>query len=133
MAEENIEEILGIEEPNGAATKSNGISDRGRGEDTPQDPNDASRGLIKASNVCMTFMYLGIFLAIIGALVFLANIGDATEVYSWSAKYQARCEGGIYCVIYGVADAIFSYVFSKILLGLSVMTKASESYLKDKK
>lgn len=77
-------------------------------------------------------MWLGIILAIIGALVFFANIGDASGDYSWSAKYQARCEAGISCVIYGVADAIFTYICSKVLIGLSVMTKASENYLKDK-
>lgn len=132
MAEENLEEILGIEESAAPAPKSGGIFDHASGEESHSDPNSASKGLIKASNVCTTFMWLGIVLAIVGALVFLANIGDASEGYSWSAKYQARCEAGISCIIYGIADAIFSYVFSKILIGLSVMTKASESYLKDK-
>ncbi len=132
MAEENLEEILGIEESAAPAPKSGGIFDNASGEEPYSDPNSASKGLVKASNVCTTFMWLGIVLAIVGALVFLANIGDASEGYSWSAKYQARCEAGISCIIYGIADAIFSYVFSKILIGLSVMTKASESYLRDK-
>ncbi len=132
MAEENIEEILGIEETAPQSQKSGGIFDHVPGEDTPNEPNAASKGLIKASNVCTTFMWLGIVLAVIGALVFLANIGDASEGYSWSAKYQARCEAGISCVIYGVADAIFTYIFSKVLIGLSVMTKVSENYLRDK-
>lgn len=132
MAEENIEEILGIEETAPQNQKSSGIFDHVPGEDTPNEPNAASKGLIKASTVCTTFMLLGIVLSVIGALVFLANIGDASEGYSWSAKYQARCEAGISCVIYGVADAIFTYIFSKVLIGLSVMTKASENYLRDK-
>mgnify|MGYP001029255263 CR=1 FL=1 len=132
MAAENINEILGIEEPVSQSNQSHGIFDNGSEDHNNVEPNSASKGLIKASNVCQTFMWLGIVLAIIGTLVFLANIGDAMEGYSWSAKYQARCEGGISCVIYGIADAIFSYVFSKILIGLSVMTKASELYLKGK-
>lgn len=132
MSEENVEEILGIEETAPNSQKSGGIFDHVPGDDASNNPNAASKGLIKASNVCTTFMWLGIILAIIGALVFLANIGDASEGYSWSAKYQARCEAGISCVIYGAADAIFTYIFSKVLIGLSVMTKASENYLKDK-
>lgn len=133
MSEENVEEILEIEDTTVSTPKSGGILDHVPDADTPDNQNEASNGLIKASNVCKAFMWLGIILAIIGALVFLANIGEASEGYSWSAKYQTRCEGGISCVIYGIADAIFSYVFSKVLIGLSVMTRASESYLKDKK
>ena len=114
MAAENINEILGIEEPVSQSNQSHGIFDNGSEDHNNVEPNSASKGLIKASNVCQTFMWLGIVLAIIGTLVFLANIGDAMEGYSWSAKYQARCEGGISCVIYGIADAIFSYVFSKM-------------------
>ena len=132
MAAENINEILGIEEPLSQSNQTQAICDNGSEDHKNVEPKSASKGLIKASNVCQTFMWLGIVLAIIGTLVFLANIGDAMEGYSWSAKYQARCEGGISCVIYGIADAIFSYVFSKILIGLSVMTKASELYLKGK-
>lgn len=129
MAEENIEEILGIEETATKNNKSEDIFDQ-NAIDNYNESYTASYGLTKASNVCKVLMWLGIILAIVGALVFLANIGDATDGYSWSAKYQARCEAGTSCLIYGVTDAIFSYVCSKILTGLSVMTRASETYLK---
>lgn len=132
MAEEKIEEVLGIEDSKPAVSQSNSIFDQIPEYDTSKDPNEASNGLVTASKVCFTFMWLGIILAVIGGLVFLANIGDASEGYSWSAKYQARCAGGVSCLIYGIGDAILTYIFSKILIGLSVMTRASEEYLKEK-
>ena len=133
MAEENIDAILGIEESSVSEPKKHGIFDNVPEEPTPIDPHSASKGLKNASNVCQVFLWIGVILAAIGGLVFLANIGDASEGYSWSAKYQARCAVGSACFIYGVIGALSSYVFSKILIGLSVMTKASETYLSGKK
>lgn len=129
MAEENIDALLGIEEPSHNGSKNKGVFDNMPDEPNTVDPFSASKGLKNASTVCQVFLWIGIVLAVIGGLVFLANIGDASEDYSWSAKYQARCAAGSACFIYGVVGALSSYVFSKILIGLSVMTKASEKYL----
>lgn len=133
MADENVNEILGIEESSVSEPKKYGIFDNVPEEPTQIDPHSASKGLKNASNVCQVFLWIGVILAAIGSLVFLANIGDASESYSWSAEYQARCAVGSACFIYGVIGALSSYVFSKILIGLSVMTKASETYLSGKK
>ena len=129
MAEENIDALLGIEVPSQNEPKNKGIFDSVPEEPNTVDPYSASKGLKSASTVCLIFLWIGIILAVIGGLVFLANISDASEDYSWSAKYQARCAAGSACFLYGVVGALSSYVFSKILIGLSVMTKASEKYL----
>ena len=133
MAEENINEILGIEETSIPEPKKIEIFDNVPEEPTQIDPYSASKGLNYASNVCQVFLWIGVILAVIVGLVFLANIGDASEGYSWSAKYQARCAVGSGCFIYGIVGALSSYVFSKILTGLSVISKASETYLLDRK
>ena len=138
MAEENVNEILGIEEPESQSKKFRIFDDVPETQNTDaapsvEDPNTASKGLKNASTVCQVFLWLGVLLAVIGGLVYLANIGDASEGYSWSVKYQARCAAGASCFVYGVVGALSSYVFSKILIGLSVMTRASEQYLASKK
>ena len=134
MAEENVNEILGIEEtePQPKKMRTFDVVPDAPETATPEDSNGASKGLKNASTVCQVLLWLGVFLAVIGGLVYLANIGDASEGYSWSAKYQARCAVGASCFVYGVSCALSSYVFSKILIGLSVITRASEKYLSSK-
>lgn len=133
MAEENINEILGIEEDSSHERKTSRIFDEDPNSQHSVDPNEASNGLKSASNICQTFMWIGIIIAGIGGIVFLANIDDATSGYSFSAKYQARCAAGSACFAYGIVGAIASYIFSKIMIGLSVITKASEKYLSENK
>lgn len=86
----------------------------------------ASSGLVKAAKICKVFMWIGIVVAAIGCLLFIFNIGDAMDGYS---KDMARCGIGISCIIYGVIEALSTFILTKVLNGLSVMTMASEYYL----
>lgn len=115
MAEENVDAILGIEESSVPEPKQHGIFDNTPKDLTQIDTHSASKGLKNASNVCQVFLWIGVILAVVGGLVFLANIGDAFEGYSWSAKYQARCAVGSACFIYGIIGALFSYVFYRVV------------------
>lgn len=127
MAEENINEISEIKDSNSKNQNSSDLSENTPDSQIPVDPNAASSGLKKASNLLYVFFWLGVILAIYGAiLVFAYKDG-------WDEDAKRSLSKGTTYIIYGVADAITFYVFSKILIGLSVMTKASEEYLKGKK
>lgn len=130
MADENVNELLGIEEDQ---SQSSGIFDPAPVSQIPSDPNAASKGLKKASGICVTFMWISILLAVVGGLMYIANAKDARSGYSWNSDAQVYCAIGSACFVYGIICALSNYVFSKILIGLSVMTQASEKYLTEKK
>jgi hypothetical protein len=112
MAEENVNATTGIK------------------ESTVQKPRRielfaASIGLKEASVVCLVFIWIGVILAVIGIFIFLGNLGSSSS--------ETERVAGLTCFAYGIGGAIFSYFLKKILIGLSVITEASELYLSTKK
>lgn len=132
MAEENVDAILGIEESTVQESNNSSIPDKAPEGPTQEGQIAASAGLNNAANVCQIFLWIGVFLAIIGGLVYLANIDDAVNSHYRSEEGLAWYAVGSACFVYGIIGAISSYIFSKILLGLSVITEAAESYLSKK-
>jgi hypothetical protein len=123
MAEETIENLLGIEEDTKHVSQSN------EKPTLDVDPFAASNGLNKAVSVCRVCMWICAIIAAIGGLGFLSNLGGAIDGYS---KDVRNCISGATGLAYGIVGALLSYVVSKILMGLSVMTKVSERYLSNK-
>lgn len=103
-------------------------------ENPQSNPNSASVGLQKASHICIILMWACFIIAFAGGVFYLGNIEDSHSYYEYSAvKAQANCAIGASCFAYGLVGAFFSFIFSRVLLGLSVMTKASETYLSKNK
>ncbi len=119
MEEEKINELFEVEDKNSNETIIKNMVNN-------IESDAASKGLIKASNISRFFMGLGIAIIVIGVFVFIVSLD------SYGSKSEIFAITGISCVFYGVLNVIFFYIISKILIGLSVMTKASETYLKDK-
>lgn len=119
MSEINDNEIIKTEKSNA------GVFDPDSSSQIPHDPNSASKGLTNASGICVTFMWICIILAIVGALIYFAHTGKS------SSRHQAYCAIGSACFLYGIIGSLSNFIFSKILIGLSVITKASEKYLSE--
>lgn len=126
MAEENINEVLGIED-NKQETQSSGIFDKSPNDDTP---TTASKGLQVAANICSFLLWLCVILAIIGGIMYLANVGDL-DSYSDYKKVNAILYTGIGASIfsYGLVGWFSCFILTKVLRGIAVMTEAAEKYL----
>lgn len=131
MADENINEVLGIEEPQTESKKPSGIFDSDPNETS--EPTKASKGLESAANVCAILLWLCVIAGVIGGIMYLANVGDM-DSYSDYKRADAILYGGIGAAVfsYGIVGWFSCFILTKVLRGLAVMAEASEKYLAKK-
>lgn len=93
-----------------------------------------SKVLKDTADVLNVIMYISIGVAVIAGLVYLSNMGDASNTYypRSAARAAARCALAASCFSAGVGGGFSCYVIKKLFIGLSVIAEAAEKYLNQK-
>jgi len=128
--EENVNEILGIEQPKQETNSTLKIEMGTMGTMGTMVTDKASKGLSDAASVCNVLFCICLIIAIIAGFTFIWFIGSVDSYNDRKALEALQiCAIASVCFSGGIAGAISCYVFSKLLGGMSVIAKASEQYI----
>lgn len=131
---ENLNDLMGVESPQEVAPIT------AQNADNPKQSTESKVEIIRSkvlkdtADVLNVIMYISIGVAVIAGLVYLSNMGDASDTYypRSAARAAARCALAASCFSAGVGGGFSCYVIKKLFIGLSVIAEAAEKYLKQK-